>query len=154
MLRLSRRDNISVLLFSLLLRGYAPAALSSKRFEIADISRLTSGTWYKIGGRPTGTYCLTNEQIRKMGFSDPSKVKIYGYGGEQLHKQLSPEFVIDDLPQSPSEHTPQGVVFYDPGPISWSHSRNNRAASHRINAFSDVAYYFVTENDEPRITPV
>lgn len=154
LLRLSRRANISVLLFSLILLAFAPAAICATRFEFADNSRLASGTWYKIGVRTSGAYCLTNEQIRKMGFSDPSKVKIYGYGGEQLHEQLSPEFVIDDLPQSPSEHTPQGVVFYARGPISWSQSRNNRAASHRINAFSDVAYYFVTENDEPRNTPV
>lgn len=154
LLRHIRQANISALLLSLIVLAFAPAALGATAFEFADNSRLASGTWYKIGIRTSGAYCLTNDQIRKMGFSDPSKVKIYGYGGEQLHEQLSPAFVIDDLPQSPSELTGQGVVFYARGPVAWSQSRNNTAASHRINAFSDVAYYFVTENDEPRNTPV
>lgn len=146
--------NISALLLSLIFLAYALPATGATQFEFADNSRLSSGTWYKIGVRASGVYCLTNDQIRQMGFSDPSKVKIYGYGGEQLHEKLSPEFVIDDLPQSPSELTGQGVVFYARGPVAWSQATDNAAASHRINAFSDVAYYFVTENDEVRNTPV
>lgn len=154
LLRHIRQTNIRhILLLSLLLLAYAPSAISATKFEFADNSRLSSGTWYKIGIGASGVYCLTNDQIRKMGFTDPSKVKIYGYGGEQLNEKLSPEFVIDDLPQSPSELTSKGVVFYARGPVTWSQATNNAAASHHINAFSEVAYYFVTENDEARNTP-
>lgn len=131
LLRHIRQANISALLLSLIVLAFAPAASGATVFEFADNSRLSSGTWYKIGIRASGAYCLTNDQIRKMGFSDPSKVKIYGYGGEQLHEQLSPAFVIDDLPQSPSELTGQGVVFYARGPVAWSQSRNNTAARDR-----------------------
>ena len=129
------------------------SASGATAFQFADNSRLSSGTWYKIAVRASGAYCLTNEQIRQMGFSDPQNVKIYGYGGEQLNERLSPQFVIDDLPQSPSEVTERGVVFYARGPLAWSEATSDVAGAHHINPYSDVAYYFVTENSDERNTP-
>ena len=42
----------------------------------------------------TGVYQLTNELIRRAGFSNPDKVKIYGYGGNLQNEVLMmPTFV-------------------------------------------------------------
>lgn len=154
LLRYISKTNISLVSISLLLLACSVSVSGATAFQFADNSRLASGNWYKIAVRTSGAYCLTNEQIRQMGFSDPKNVKIYGYGGEQLNERLSPQFVIDDLPQSPSELTDRGVVFYARGPVTWSEASAVAAGRHHVNPFSDVAYYFVTENDEPRNLPV
>ena len=44
-------------------------------------SVLASGRWAKIRVPSTGIYALTEELIRKAGFGDLSKIRVYGYGG-------------------------------------------------------------------------
>ena len=50
-------------------------------------SVLSSGHWVKIKVTKNGVYKLTASDLSKMGFSDPSKVSIYGYGGWILDVQ-------------------------------------------------------------------
>ena len=53
-------------------------ALEGSRY--ADHSVLQEGTWVKIRIPQTGIYQLSSELLQNAGFSDNSKVKIYGYG--------------------------------------------------------------------------
>ena len=74
-------DNILRHTFSLL----AVAALGTVQLlayspeRYAASSRLASGKWAKIRVNEGGMQFLSNSQIRNLGFSDPSKVRVYGY---------------------------------------------------------------------------
>ena len=52
-------------------------------------SVLSSGKWAKIRVGASGVYRLSENLIRKAGFSDLSKVKIYGYGGALQNEKLT-----------------------------------------------------------------
>ena len=49
-------------------------------------------------------YQLTNELIRRAGFSNPDKVKIYGYGGNLQNEVLDDAYLRshDDLKEVPT----------------------------------------------------
>ena len=52
----------------------------------ADHSVLASGRWVKIRVPQDGVYNITNELISRAGFSNPAKVKLYGYKGSTAIK--------------------------------------------------------------------
>ncbi|MCM1453272.1 MAG: type IX secretion system sortase PorU [bacterium] len=132
----------------------ADAAAASGSIEFATQSRLASGRWAKVSVTSTGIHRLSPRQLRDMGFSDPSQVKVYGYGGARLSERLVADSVRDDLPQTPSLLTADGIVFYAEGPVSWTRV-NKRAASngeaerfnHVINPYTLKGYYFLTDSD-------
>lgn len=67
----------------------------------ASQSVLSSGRWVKIKVTKNGVYKLTASDLNKMGFSDPSKVSVNGYGGWILDEQFSDSAYHDDLPAVP-----------------------------------------------------
>ena len=117
----------------------------------ASSSVLASGKWVKVSVTASGLYRISAEQLRRWGFSDPAKVRVYGYGGKRIADRLSADSYIDDLPLVQSVVTPKGVVFYATGPETWKqtvggyHSRTD-------NIYTTRGFYFITENDgvEPR----
>ena len=110
----------------------------------AEHSVLASGNWAKISVPSTGIYQLTNELIRKAGFSDLNKVKVYGYGGGLQPEKLMAGYLAetDDLQEVPICETGGKRLFYAIGPVTWN-ERNQRVR----NPYSNVGCYFLTEND-------
>lgn len=100
-----------VLLATLLPSGAGAFNLST----YTENSRMASGRWVKISVDADGIYLLSNTQMRKMGFTDPSKVHIYGYGGRQLPDRLTERGYIDDLPMVQTMRTDRGLLFYAEG---------------------------------------
>ena len=117
----------------------------------ADHSVLREGTWAKIRVPATGFYQLSNELIRNCGFSDPSKVKIYGYGGALQPECLTGDYLreSDDLTEVPTCTIGSQRVFYAVGPVNWE---TPEAAIRVRNPYSDYGYYFLTESDEAPLT--
>ena len=115
----------------------------------ADNSVLREGTWAKIRVTTTGIHQLTADVIRQAGFSDLSKVKVYGYGGALIPDRLTQDYLRehDDLKEI-ATCTVGGVkYFYAQGPVSWD---TNTAVRRNRNFFSDYGYYFITEaSDTP-----
>lgn len=109
----------------------------------APASVLSSGKWVKISVEKSGMHCISTSQLKDWGFSDPSRVCIYGYGGQMLSDVLSESTYIDDLPAVASVVTGSGLVFYAEGPRQILADRND--AYHRINPYSNFGYYFLTE---------
>lgn len=108
-------------------------------------SVLRSGTWAKISVPSTGIYQLTEDVIKAAGFSDLSKVKIFGYGGAIIPEKLTQAYLKahDDLPQVPTCTVDGKVLFYGVGPVTWESSTvTNRTRNH----YSDYGYYFITDN--------
>lgn len=117
----------------------------------AGHSVLREGAWAKIRVPATGFYQLSNELIRKCGFSDPSKVKIYGYGGALQPECLTGDYLreTDDLTEVPTCTIGSQRVFYAVGPVNWE---TPETASRVRNPYSDYGYYFLTESDEAPLT--
>ncbi|MBD5193865.1 MAG: type IX secretion system sortase PorU [Bacteroidales bacterium] len=118
----------------------------------ASKSVLAEGRWVKISVDETGMYCISDAELKRRGFADPSKVKVYGYGGQRISDILSQENYIDDLPQVQSEHTSKGLVFYGVGPASWSLVSSRW--HHTLNPFSELGYYYLSDREmETRAIP-
>ncbi len=109
-------------------------------------SILASGKWAKIRVPESGVYQLTSALIKKAGFSNLAKVKIYGYGGNMQPEKITSEYLAahDDLKEVPTFEVNGKRLFYAEGPVSWS----SEVASRRTrNPYSDYGYYFITQSD-------
>ena len=131
-----------------MLTAFLLSAISSMAADgYADKSVLASGKWVKIKVDESGMYQLSRSTLSGMGFSDISKVKIYGYGGAMISERMGDGYV-DDLPQIPVYNDGSKIVFYAQGPVSWEDSGNSIVpVEHIRNPYSVSGYYFVTEND-------
>lgn len=114
-------------------------------------SVLSSGRWAKIRVPANGIYNLTADVVRRAGFSDLSKVRIYGYGGHLQNEKISSAYLkeFDDLKEVPSCLIGGKRLFYGRGPVSWE---SNTALVRTRNHYSDYGYYFITESTEAPLT--
>ena len=128
-----------------------PALVSAKSSRYVSHSVLASGKWAKIRIPESGIYQLTSSLIKKAGFSDPSKVKIYGYGGALLSETFTQDDLIahDDLKEVSTCTIGGKRLFYGQGPISWA---STTALKRTVNPYSSYGYYFLTESDSVPLT--
>ena len=110
-------------------------------------SVLATGQWAKISVPATGIYELTEALVRKAGFSNINKVKIYGYGGALQPDRLEKSYLAktDDLPEVASCMVNGKRLFHGVGPVSWSSAN---ATVHTRNYYADYGCYFLTESEE------
>ena len=115
---------------------------ATKRY--ADHSVLATGKWSKIRVPSTGIYQINSELVKKAGFSDINKVKVYGYGGGMQPETLTADYLAetDDLMEVPTCEIGGRKLFYAIGPVTWD--VNNKRIR---NPYSSYGYYFLTEND-------
>ena len=114
------------------------------RDRYADHSVLQSGTWAKISVPETGFYQLTDALIKKAGFSDPSKVKLYGYGGALQPEKLTGDYLAetDDLEEVPTCVIDGRRLFYGVGPVNWETAAT---ITRTRNPYSSAGCYFLTD---------
>ena len=142
--------------FMLRVRSQALSSSSLRRASqsgavYASHSVLSSGRWAKIRVSQTGVHELSSSLIKKAGFTDLSKVKVYGYGGAMQPEKLTPEYLTatDDLTEVPLCTVGGRRLFYATGPVSWS---NSTSLTRTRNPYSNYGYYFLTESDtEPAV---
>ena len=60
----------------------------------AENSVLAAGKWIQLKVKEDGIYKLTYDDIKKHGINDPSKVKIYGYGGWMLPEDFTKPYIF------------------------------------------------------------
>jgi hypothetical protein len=118
----------------------------------AATSVLSAGNWYRMQVNDNGIYKLTYDEIKKY-ISDPSKVKIYGYGGWMLDEDFKKPY-IDDLPEV-SVYVSKGadgvfnsgdyLLFYARGAVRWSYNSNLKRFEHENNPYATCGSYFLTE---------
>lgn len=123
---------------------------NTKRY--ASHSVLSSGTWAKIRVSETGIHQLTDAVVRKAGFSDPKKVKIYGYGGAMQPEKLTADYLVatDDLKEVPTCTIGGRRLFYAVGPVNWADGKASTVRER--NPYSNYGYYFLTENDSAALS--
>ncbi len=117
----------------------------------AEHSVLATGRWAKISVAASGVCQLTDEVIRKAGFTNLSRVKIYGYGGAlQNEKLIGDELAeLDDLKEVPTCNIGGRRLFYGQGPVTWETPATMRRTR---NPYSNYGYYFITESEEEPLT--
>jgi len=117
----------------------------------AEHSVLREGSWAKISIPESGIYHLSNALLKKAGFSDPSRVKVYGYGGALQPERLTGNYLAatDDLQEVPTVTIGGRRLFYGVGPVTWA-SKN--ALTRTRNPYSDYGCYFLTESDGEPLT--
>ncbi|MDR0988598.1 MAG: type IX secretion system sortase PorU, partial [Prevotellaceae bacterium] len=111
-------------------------------------SVLSSGRWVKIGVDATGVYRLSENELRRMGFPDASKVRLFGYGGYLLSQQFD-RHPANDLPQVPLLRQSDGsILFYARGTVAWNASADQTHFVHERNFYSNTAFYFLTDRSD------
>lgn len=135
-----------LVLIAAMLCAYVPSSHAFSLSTYADNSVLSEGNWVKISIPRTGLYMISFADLQKWGFSDPSKVHIYGYGGRRISDVLSATNYIDDLPVIQSQSTSKGLVFYGVGPDEMSTAADNTYAI-KFNPFSLAGYYYLSDRE-------
>ena len=123
---------------------YARRAGEESSSSYVSHSILASGRWAKIRVPETGVYQLTDGLIRQAGFTNPSKVRIYGYGGALQPEKLTADYLVqtDDLKEVPTCTVNGRRLFYAVGPVNWEAAST---VARTRNPYSDYGYYFLTE---------
>ncbi len=155
---LAMRDGRHKWLVSFMLKIEAKAAKKSKSMRkteempvYADNSVLAQGRWAKIRVSETGIHELTEDVIKRAGFTNINKVKIYGYGGNLQPETIRKTYLqqTDDLKEVEQCIIGGRHLFYAKGPVSWN---SNQATTRTRNPYSDYGYYFITQTEDEILT--
>lgn len=126
-------------------KGTGSRAADGDRYAAHSV--LASGRWGKIRVAQSGYHVLTDEVIRRAGFRNMAKVKIYGYGGNLVPEMLTDSYLreTDDLKEVASATVDGRRIFYANGPVTWASNEDDIRIR---NPYSDYGYYFITESEE------
>lgn len=112
-------------------------------------SALAEGRWVRVTVDSLGLYQLTHSRLRDLGFPDPSKVRVFGYAASQLsaHDLAS---APDDLPELPSVHAADKLLFYAEAGIHFTYEPPSDANRHwsvnrERNQASNSGCYFLSD---------
>lgn len=124
--------------------------LSAGVHHFADSSALAEGRWVKIAlaGEEDGIYQIPYSQLRKMGFTRPEQVGVYGFGGHMLDESFSSPH-IDDLPEVAVCHDAarQRILFFGRGLITWHYQSASLEFTHRRHPYATQSCYFLREKE-------
>lgn len=109
----------------------APDATAANTLPLsyyASQSALSQGHWASIKVSNEGIHQITYDQLRELGFSDPTAVKVCGYGGASLWHDTFKVTNPDDIVATQFIHTDDGrIIFY--------------AQADVVNSISDYYYH-------------
>ncbi len=111
----------------------------------ASSSALSEGKWVRVEISGEGLKFISNSALRQMGFSNPSEVNVYGYGGGMLSENLNAS-QPDDLPVQTLTRTADGIIFYAADNIVWTTPITfGFPYSHTKNLYAETSYYFLSD---------
>ena len=151
-----------ILSFGLISASIIPVAINAANpltnYKFAESSPLASGKWVKISIDETGMYEITYDQLKEMGFDDPSKVSVFGTGGTQLDYSFissknNSRLIEDNLVPTHILHYGKKILFYGSGTETISASTTGYSSFKRFkherktkNIYSDRSYYMLTDS--------
>ena len=136
----------------------ATRAVAEEQQRWASSSVLSQGRWVKIRVEREGIYNLSAAFLRKAGFSQPERVKVFGYGGLQQDERLlfdtesesvESQRVPDDLVEVPTLREGNQLLFWAEGTQRRTYNQSTGKWAHSNNYYSRYSYYFLTEGDAP-----
>lgn len=112
-------------------------------------SVLNSGKWIKIGVTGKGVIKIPFSKLNSLGFSDPSKVNVFGSGGTLLSED--PGVInYDDLEQCAVWYDKNNgtdcLFFYSPGTTEWNLDTSNGIYKHTLNDYTTKGFFFLSDN--------
>ena len=151
MRKLTKFQLACVAIMAVLSASYASAFNPS---VYATQSKLATGKWVKVIIPESGIYEITYDELLEMGFNSPSKVHVYGTGGNRISEQLNGS-AADDLKQVPILRTGDKIIFYGNGPVAFNLSdySTNPHYTRVFNPYSQVGCYFLTEESAAEMMP-
>ena len=123
----------------------APRAEAQSQARYAANSKLASGKWVKVSITEDGLYQFSRASLKKMGFSNPDNVHLYGYGGHLLPELIRQGTHHDDMVEVPLYYNKQtdSWIFWGNGLVYWTDDT-------RIsNTYARAACYFLTQENAP-----
>ncbi|MDE6378754.1 MAG: hypothetical protein K2K72_08425, partial [Duncaniella sp.] len=105
----------------------------------AGESLLAEGRWVKVAVDTTGVHLLPLEMLHSLGFNDPDKLVVAGYGSVERAHSL--DTAPDDLPVLPVRRTDSGVLFLAEGDMRVIPGDKDLTI-HR-NHYSRGSYYYI-----------
>ena len=121
----------------------------------AEHSALAKGKWVKVAlnQKQDGIFQISYSDLRKWGFTDPSKVGVYGFGGHALPESFKDNH-YDDVPEVATWHdkAKSRILFYGRGLIDWQYTKERgfvqRQHPYANPDYGTHAYYFLHEKEE------
>ncbi len=109
-------------------------------------SVLATGKWYKFFVTEDGIYRITYSDLRKLGISNPSNIRIYGSSGAMLPETAN-QNDLADLQEIPIMLAGDGesFLFYGQGPVVWKYDASEQKFKHELHLYDTRSYYFITE---------
>lgn len=89
---------------------------------------------------------VSNAQLASMGFADPSKVNVYGYGGRMISEKLD-DTHPDDLPMLPAVRTATGLLFFGVDHFLWSPMTGSVNYQHTMQPYAEESFYFLSDRE-------
>ncbi len=130
--------------------AFAKAQTQQSALPISN-SLLATGSYYKFYVEKTGVHRITRNFMQDLGMSlngiDPSKIKVYGYGGSPL-PLLNSDNTLFDLREIPikvvggedgSFNGNDHVLFYGE-----STRKLHEELDTHVNPYADRSYYYIT----------
>lgn len=120
-----------------------------KTYQWKTSSVLKQGKWLKIAVSEKGIVKIPYSKLTSWGFTDPTKVNVFGSGGIILSED--PGVInYDDLEQCAVWHDKNNgadcLFFYAPGTTEWTLDPVSKIFKHRIDDYSTKGYFFLTNN--------
>lgn len=129
----------------MLLSASVTLAFDASRYAVSSV--LAEGKWARVKVESTGMHVVTDAQLRSLGFTDPSRVHVYGTGGRMVPEYFS-DNMPDDLPLLPSVRTAKGIVFFAVDWFSWNPvDTGNVHYEHTINPYSEQSFYYLSDRE-------
>ncbi len=128
------------------LNNFSETSSTADRWKSSSV--LATGRWVKIRVSSEGIYSLSSDQLGRMGFSDISKVKVYGYGGriqEEAWSFSGRRMVADDLCEVACFRDGSSIYFFAEGTVRWIWDNGSSRWIHANQPYSDYSYYFLTD---------
>lgn len=137
----------------------ASGAQAQSVLQFPAESALSTGKWVKINFTKSGIYQITYDQLREMGFAEPEKVYVFGYGGYYQPLQFASEdgkplYETQTAPVA-TKHLDNKIIFYGQGTerIRQYGENINRPTARQFdlessNPYAKQASYFLTDSRE------
>ena len=131
------------------------AISGSYAVNFASSSLLASGRWVKVKVTREGMQQISYDQLRQWGFSDPSRVAVFGHPGVYYTDNDFTDDQVDDLVQTPVMHTADGrILFYGVADRmvslgTYSADADEMIPARKLNIYSEYSAYFITDSQTP-----
>ncbi len=141
-----------ILLLAVGISLHAQPLSSQQEALLRSSSPFERGRWVKIAIQQNGIYAISYEELKKLGFVDPTAVGVFGFGGALMSERLDKR-PSDYMPAVPVWHHNGRLLFYGQGPTQIVLNKESHLLTHITNHYATEGYYFLTDAAQKQPIP-